>query len=146
MTTVILRNSAWCVAVAALLSMCSLPSPLLAQGKAATAAGQKGVGDAADAPTAKVRGRLPPYFKDIVDEAQRTEIYKLQGTFNGKIAALQQQIEQLEAERDAAVEGVLTAEQKTVLETARATGSAKRKKGRAAPTAEAAAAETGKSE
>lgn len=84
--------------------------------------------EAAAKAAAKVKGRLPPYYKDIVDEKQKAEIYTIQADFNAKIAALKEQIEQLTADRDAAVENVLSAEQKDKLKKAQDVAAAKRKK------------------
>lgn len=70
-------------------------------------------------------GRLPPYYKDVVSEAQKKEIYQIQTTFDDKLEALEKQYESLTAEikklRDsidsiryeerAAVEKVLTPKQ-----------------------------------
>jgi len=95
----------------------------LAQKPAAKAKGAA----AAEAPE-KVKGRLPPYYKDIVDEKQKTQIYTIQADFNGKIAALKEQIDKLETDRDAAVENVLSAAQKTKLKVAKEAAAAKKKK------------------
>jgi len=84
-------------------------------------------GDEEAAP-AKGKGRLPAYYKDIVDAKQKDKIYSIQAEFNGKIDALEEQIKKLTADRDAAVEGVLTAEQKGKLKKAKEEAAAKRKK------------------
>ena len=89
----------------------------------------------ADAP-AKVKGRLPAYYKDIVDAKQKEKIYTLQADYNGKIDALEEQIKKLTADRDAAVEGVLSPEQKEKLKKAKDGASAGKKK---KPAAEAPA-------
>ena len=70
-------------------------------------------------------GRLPPYYKDVVSETQKKDIYKIQASFDDKLAALEKQYDALSAEikklRDdidsiryeerAAVEKVLTPKQ-----------------------------------
>lgn len=97
----------------------------LAQGKSTA----KAKPAAADAAPAKVtKGRLPPYYKDIVDARQKEQIYTLQADFNSKIDALKEQIEKLTADRDAAVENVLTPAQKEKLKVAKETAAAKKKK------------------
>jgi hypothetical protein len=77
---------------------------------------------------AKARGRLPAYYKDIVDARQKEQIYSIQAEFNGKIDALKEQIEKLADDRDAAVESVLTPAQKGKLKIAKEAAAAKRKK------------------
>jgi hypothetical protein len=64
------------------------------------------------AAAAKPKGRLPAYYADVVDERQRAAIYSIQSDFKSKIEALQEQIDKLTAERDTAIESVLTAAQK----------------------------------
>ena len=70
-------------------------------------------------------GRLPPYYKDVVSESQKKEIYKIQTTFDDKLEALETKYEALSEEikklRDdinsikfeerAAIEKVLTPKQ-----------------------------------
>lgn len=85
--------------------------------------------------------RLPPYYKDIVDEKQKAEIYTIQADFNAKIDALKEQLEKLTADRDAAVENVLSVEQKDKLKKAQEAAAAKRKKPDADKPGEAAPAE-----
>jgi hypothetical protein len=88
----------------------------------------------AEAPEKKVRakanpkGRLPAYYKDIVDEKQKAKIYEIQADFNAKIDALEEQLAKLAADRDNAVEGLLTPEQKDKLKKAKDEAAAKRKK------------------
>ena len=81
--------------------------------------------DASD--DAKAKGRLPAYFKEVVDSQQRDKIYDLQSDYAAKIAPLQEQIKKLVAERDSAVEKVLTAEQQSKLKKIRDEATAKRK-------------------
>ena len=45
-----------------------------------------------------VSGRLPPYYKEVVSEAQKKEIYKIQSTFDDKLEALEKQYDALTAE------------------------------------------------
>jgi hypothetical protein len=93
-----------------------------AKGKAAAAAA------AADEAPAKAKGRLPAYYKDIVDAKQKDQIYAIQADYNTKIDALEAQIKKLTADRDAAVENVLSADQKDKLKKAREVAAAKKKK------------------
>jgi hypothetical protein len=96
----------------------------LAQGKAAA----KGKAVAAAEAPAKFKGRLPAYYKDIVDEKQKAQIYSIQADYAAKIEALKEQLEKLTADRDAAVENVLSAAQKEKLKKAKEVAAAKRKK------------------
>lgn len=77
---------------------------------------------------AKPRGRLPAYYKDVVDNIQRDKIYAIQSDFNARIAALEEQLKTLLAERDLAVENVLSEEQKGKVKKSREDAAAKRKK------------------
>jgi hypothetical protein len=108
----------------------------LAQPKPAAKA-KAAAGEAA----AKPKGRLPAYYKDIVDDKQRVAIYAIQADYKGKIDALQEQIDKLTADRDAAIEGVLTAAQKEKLKKAKEVAAAKKKKPDAAKPEDAAPAE-----
>jgi hypothetical protein len=74
------------------------------------------------------RGRLPPYYSGIVTEGQRREIYKIQERYATKVADLRAQLDGLTEERDAEIEGVLTAAQRQRLQKAREEAAAKRKK------------------
>jgi hypothetical protein len=75
----------------------------------------------------KAKGRLPAYYKDVVDMNQKEEIYKLQEDYANKIAPLQEQIKKLIAQRDTAIEKVLSPEQLTKLNKIREEAAAKRK-------------------
>lgn len=110
------------VAVVVLASLMSLHTTVNAQRAA------KGARAQAAENGGKLKGRLPPYFKDIVDEQQRQEIYRLQRTYADRILSLQEQIEGLTAERDAAVENVLSPDQKARLKKAREAAANRRNK------------------
>lgn len=85
----------------------------------------------------KFRGRLPAYFSAVVTSEQRKEIYRLQATYHEKLAALEEQIDKLKADRDKDVDEVLTVEQLAQVNKKRAVAAAKRKSRR--PTKEKAA-------
>lgn len=91
----------------------------------------------------KRSGPLPAHYKDIVTPDQKAKIYQIQDIYRDKIDVLTAQIKTLQAERDAACEAVLNAEQKDKLAKAKAEAAAKRatatKKGEAAPTDDAPA-------
>jgi len=117
------------VATALVLSAAVSLNLAMAQPKPTSKASAKAdaKGDEDEAP-AKTKGRLPPYYKDIVDAKQKDKIYSIQAEYSGKIDALEEQIKKLTADRDAAVEGVLTAEQKGKLKKAKEEAAAKKKK------------------
>jgi len=107
----------------------------LAQEKAAKKPGvQKKAADpqqpAAPKPPPKEKdeptGRLPPYYKDVVDDKQRDKIYAIQAEYADRIERLKQQLEALEAERDGRIEAVLTPQQKAKVEAARNEAKAKK--------------------
>lgn len=74
---------------------------------------------------AKSYKRLPAYYGDIVDGAQKEKIYSLQEKWGKQIDELAEQVKALQKQRDAEIEGVLTAEQKVKLEKTRADAKAK---------------------
>lgn len=88
-------------------------------------------GVAQEAPSKKAKGRLPPYYAGVVNDQQRQTIYAIQEKYGAKIAALQEQIAALTRQRDAEVEGVLTAEQLAKVRQLQEAAAAKRKKGAA---------------
>ena len=108
------------VVVAALF--CS--SALAQEAAKPKAAGEKKV--AAEKPA---KGRLPANLGKIaVDPAQREKIIAAQAAFAEKKAALQQQLDDLEAEEMAALEALLTPEQKQKLTALRDAAKATREK------------------
>lgn len=88
----------------------------------------------------KAKGRLPPYFAQVVTERQRNEIYEIQRKYTEQIDALEAQLKSLQEQRDTEIESVLSDEQKEKLNKLRA-DAASRRKTKAAESAEAEAAE-----
>jgi len=76
----------------------------------------------------KLKGRLPPYYGDIVTEQQRSAIYAIQAKYDTQINNLKAQLELLEQQRDVEIENVLTPLQKEALRKRRADATAKRQK------------------
>lgn len=76
----------------------------------------------------KVKGRLPPYYAQIVTDQQREVIYVLQAKYGQQIEALKQQIEMLEKQCDVEVENVLSPQQKILLAKLMEDAATKRKK------------------
>jgi hypothetical protein len=61
----------------------------------------------------KVKGSLPTHWKKLgLSDEQTQKVYKIQANYGGKIAALKQQIEDLQAEEKTEREKVLTDDQK----------------------------------
>jgi hypothetical protein len=76
----------------------------------------------------KLKGRLPPYYGDIVTEQQRSAIYAIQAKYETQINNLKAQLELLEQQRDVDIENVLTPLQKEALRKKRADATARRQK------------------
>ena len=74
------------------------------------------------------KGRLPPYYADVVTEEQRTTIYGIQAKHQKAIDALKAQLAAATKTQDEEIEAVLTAEQKTKVEAARTAATTKKKK------------------
>lgn len=88
--------------------------------------------DAKPAAAKKFRGRLPNYYRQVVDEKQRKAIYQIQQEYTAKIAALKAQLEAITKERDEKIVAVLTPEQNRKVDAARAAAKAERDKKKAA--------------
>lgn len=115
-------NSLWNKVLVAALAVSTLG---LVVGNATFSIGQ----DAATAKAEKkVKGRLPPYFADIVTEEQRSTIYKIRTGYEKQVNDLQAQLEALRDKEMAECEAVLDAEQKDKLNMAREAAAAKKKK------------------
>jgi hypothetical protein len=89
----------------------------------------------------KAKGRLPPYFSDIVTEKQRKDIYDIQAKYVKQREDLEAQLEALRAKEMEEIEAVLDAEQKEKLKKAREDAAVKRKKKSDKSAEEAKAAE-----
>jgi hypothetical protein len=105
-----------------LSSLCLTGVAQQTTGKTAMKAGKK----SAAVTEAKVSGRLPRHFASIVDNTQRTEIYRIQISYRERIAELESELAELEAAEMKEIEGVLTADQRGQLVEMRA-GSSQRK-------------------
>ena len=60
-------------------------------------------------------GRLPPGYTVVVTKAQRARIYAIQEKYESQLEDLKKQIAAIESKRDQEIEGLLDAEQKTIL-------------------------------
>ena len=70
----------------------------------------------------KATGRLPAHYGAVVTPDQKTKIYTIQAKYAEQIRKLADEMKALTEQRDAEVEGVLTAEQKQKVEALRAGG------------------------
>ncbi|MBA4017188.1 MAG: hypothetical protein C0483_08450 [Pirellula sp.] len=86
------------------------------------------------------RGPLPFYYGKVVAPDQKAKIYEVQEKFAAEIEPLAAKIKELQAERDKAIEAVLTADQLAKIKELKAEAAAKAAAGRK-PAAKKAAAE-----
>ena len=93
-----------------------------------------------EAKETRFRGRLPPYYGDVVSEAQRVQIYAVQEKYARQIDELKDKMTLLETQRDREIENVLSAEQKARLKKVLDAAAAQKRK----KAADAKAAEEGK--
>jgi hypothetical protein len=77
-------------------------------------------------PSLKVKGRLPAYYKDVVDDKQKEQIYSIQTKYNDQIKKLADEMKALTEKRDAEVAAVLTAEQKAKVDALKAEAAKKK--------------------
>lgn len=79
----------------------------------------------ATAPVAST-GRLPAYYAEVVDEAERQKVYDIQAAFESKIDRIEAELEAMKAERDEKIMKVLSPEKLRRIEALRAAAAAKR--------------------
>ena len=77
---------------------------------------------------AAAKGRLPSFYRTVVNAAQKKEIYAIQAKYSTQIKELRKQLAALTTERNTEVEGVLTPQQKDQVAKLAAEAKAKRKK------------------
>jgi len=75
----------------------------------------------------KPKGRLPAYYKDVVTDEQREQIYAVQAKYAKQLEDLQSQIDGVKAKQNEEIEGLLSAEQKEKLAKVKAEADAKKK-------------------
>jgi len=115
------RIALWTTLFSLAIALAYLASPAVV-GQEKAAAPQPAAAKQANKP----RGRLPSFYKELVDQKQREAIYKIQQEYAAKIADLQAQLEAVTTERDEKIAAVLTPEQHKKLEALRAAAKAKR--------------------
>jgi|GEM_PF-6654622 len=72
------------------------------------------------------KGRLPPYFGDVVDDKEKQGIYDIQAAYEPKIEKLEAELEAVKAERDAKIEKYVGPAKMKKIEEAKAAAAAKR--------------------
>lgn len=77
---------------------------------------------------AKKGHRLPPHYKDVVNDEQRARIYGIQDEYGPKIKALQRQLKALKKEQKERIEAVLTPDQKEKVDAAKSSRAKSRRK------------------
>jgi TolA-binding protein len=75
----------------------------------------------------KSKGRLPAYYKNVVTEEQRSQIYAIQAKYEKQLADLQGEIDAVKAKQNGEIEALLSPEQKEKLAQVRAEADAKKK-------------------
>jgi TolA-binding protein len=75
----------------------------------------------------KPKGRLPAYYRELVTEDQKEQIYAIQAKYEKQIGDLQSQLEAMRAKQNGEIEALLSAEQKEKLAKAKAEADAKKK-------------------
>ena len=78
----------------------------------------------------KNKGRLPAYYKDVVTDEQRDQIYAIQAKYEKQLTDLQSQIDAVKAKQNEEIDALLSAEQKEKLATVREEADAKKKAGK----------------
>lgn len=75
--------------------------------------------------------RLPNYYGRVVSGQQREKIYAIQREYAPRIEAIEKQLQELVAERDAKMRGVLTPEQQKQIDELAAQAAERRERARA---------------
>jgi Spy/CpxP family protein refolding chaperone len=97
----------------ALAQESATPSPATSGERLAVETAEKGsAANKGIAPEKEIKPHLPTGYSKWIDGVQKEKIYQIQKEYNLLIGMLQQRIDMLKKERDAAVESVLTPEQK----------------------------------
>ena len=93
---------------------------------------------------AAAQGRLPDFYRTVVNAAQKKEIYSIQAKYAAQIKELRKQLSALITQRNTEVEAVLTPEQKDQVAKLAAEAKAKLKKPSSKKKKTASAGTTGK--
>lgn len=91
---------------------------------------------------AKTKGRLPPYFAQVVDAKQRAQIYAIQAKYKEQIEKLQAELKAANEKLAEEMEAVLNKEQKDKLAKLRSEAKPRGKAANATPSKEEAKDET----
>ncbi len=115
------------------LVVATLASTLVVAAVSLNSIGQdakKADGKAKAGAKAKAKGRLPAYYKDVVTDEQRDQVYAIQAKYEKQLSELQGQIDAVKAKQNDEIDALLSAEQKEKLATVRAEADAKKKSGK----------------
>lgn len=82
---------------------------------------------------ADYRGPIPFYYGKVIAPDQKEKIYAIQDKYQGELEALQKQVKELTAKRDAEIEAVLTPEQREKVATMKAEAKSKTPPGKKSP-------------
>ncbi|MBC7852211.1 MAG: hypothetical protein IAF94_02150 [Pirellulaceae bacterium] len=80
----------------------------------------------------KAKGRLPAYYREVVTDEQRDQVYAIQAKYEKQLGDLQSQLESVRAKQNEEIDALLSAEQKEKLAKLREEADAKRKAGKKA--------------
>lgn len=75
----------------------------------------------------KAKGRLPAYYRDVVTDEQRDQVYAIQAKYAKQLEDLQGQLDAVKAKQNEEIEALLSAEQKEKLAKVREEADAKKK-------------------
>jgi len=75
----------------------------------------------------KPKGRLPAYYKDVVTDEQRDQIYAVQAKYAKQLEDLQAQVDAVKAKQMGEIEALLSAEQKEKIAKVKEEADAKKK-------------------
>lgn len=126
--------------------LASLASSLVVAAMSLTSIGQEAKKSEKAKPTAKqkAKGRLPAYYKDVVTDQQRDQIYTIQAKYEKQLADLRAQIETVQSKQNEEIEALLSAEQKEKLAKVREEADAKKNAAKTKKTDDAKPADAAK--
>jgi len=75
----------------------------------------------------KPKGRLPAYYRDVVTDEQRDQIYAIQAKYEKQLDELQAQLDAVKAKQMGEIEALLSAEQKEKIAKVKEEADAKKK-------------------
>jgi hypothetical protein len=115
-------------AIAVLVAVCQPAAALQKRATKEKTAAAKEKAEVKDTETKKSTMRLPMYYTSVVNDDQREKIAAAFSKYNAKIAKLRAEIDEVTAERDAALAEMLTPAQRTKVAELKEEAKAKRAK------------------